>query len=196
MPEPEAGEVTRLLLAWERGEAAALERLLPIVHGELRRIARRHMRRENPGHTLQTTALVNEAYIRLVEGQQVRWKDRVHFFAVAARLMRRILVDSARSKKYLKRGGGAAKTTLLESQVGAPGQRRDLLALDDALNVLAATDERMSRVVELRVFGGLSVAETAAALKVSPDTVLRDWRLAKKWLRRELGKNGMEPNDA
>jgi len=186
MSESGSQEITRLLTAWGQGEPAALERLIPLVHAELRRIARRYMGRENPGHTLQTIALVNEAYIRLVEGKPVSWQNRAHFFAVSAQLMRRILVDSARSRRYLKRGGGSAKATLLESRVGSPGRGRDLIALDDALIALAANDQRKSRVVEMRVFGGLSVGETAEVLKVSPDTVLRDWRLAKAWLAREM----------
>jgi RNA polymerase sigma factor (TIGR02999 family) len=146
------------------------------------------MAREHPRHTLQTTALVNEAYLRLINARQVGWQNRAHFFAVSAQLMRRILVDFARSRNYLKRGGGAQKVTLDEALVVSPEPGQDLVALDDALKALAVTDARKSRVVELRFFGGLSVEETAEVLKVSPDTVLRDWRLAKVWLAREMAK--------
>ena len=180
--------ITELLLAWSRGEQAALEKLVPRVHAELRRVAHRYMARERTGHTLQTTALVNEAYLRLINVEQVRWQNRAHFFAVSAQLMRRILVDFARSRNYLKRGGGAQKVTLDEAMVVSQEPGQDLVALDDALKALAVTDARKSRVVELRFFGGLSVEETAEVLKVSPDTVLRDWRLAKVWLAREMGK--------
>src|ERR1700730_18142041 len=146
------------------------------------------MYRERPGHTLQTTALVNEAYLRLIDARQVHWQNRAHFFAVSAQLMRRILVDFVRSKHYLKRGGGAQKVTFDEALVASPEQGHDLVALDYALTALALTDARKSRVVELRFFGGLSVEETAEVLKVSPDAVMRDWKLAKAWLAREMGK--------
>ena len=179
------GTVTGLLMAWRGGNEAALEQLVPLVHEELHRIARGCMRGERLGHSLQATALVNEAYMRLIGAQQVDWQNRVHFLAVSARLMRRILVDFARSKKYQKRGGGVEPVTLDEGLVvSEPG--RDLVALDEALDALAKMDERKSKVVEMRFFGGLSVEETAAALGVSPDTVMRDWRLAKAWLLREL----------
>jgi RNA polymerase sigma-70 factor, ECF subfamily len=179
------GTVTGLLMAWRGGDDAALEQLVPLVHEELHRIARGCMRGERAGHSLQATALVNEAYLRLIGAQQVDWQNRVHFLAVSARLMRRILVDFARSKKYQKRGGGAQPVTLDEALVVAePG--RDLMALDEALDALGKLDERKARVVEMRFFGGLSVEETAAALGVSGDTVMRDWRLAKAWLLREL----------
>jgi RNA polymerase sigma factor (TIGR02999 family) len=172
-------------MAWRGGDEAALEQLVPLVHEELHRIARGCMRGERPGHSLQATALVNEAYLRLIGAQQVDWQNRVHFLAVSARLMRRILVDFARSKKYQKRGGGAQAVTLDEALVVAePG--RDLVALDEALDALAKMDERKARVVEMRFFGGLSVEETAAVLGVSGDTVMRDWRMAKAWLLREL----------
>ncbi len=172
-------------MAWRGGNEAALEQLVPLVHEELHRIARGCMRGERPGHSLQATALVNEAYMRLMGAQQVDWQNRVHFLAVSARLMRRILVDFARSKKYQKRGGGVEPVTLDEGLVvSEPG--RDLVALDEALDALAKMDERKSKVVEMRFFGGLSVEETAAALGVSPDTVMRDWRMAKAWLLREL----------
>src|ERR1700745_1397626 len=180
--------VTGLLLAWIRGEQAALEKLVPLVYAELRRIAHRYMNRERRGHTLQTTALVNEAYVRLIDASQVRWQDRAHFFAISAQLMRRILVDFARSRGYLKRGGGAHKMPFEEGLAVSPLPGPDLVALDDALKLLAVKDSRKSQVVELRFFGGLSVEETAEVLKVSPDTVQRDWRLAKAWLAREMGK--------
>jgi len=177
--------VTGLLLAWRGGDEAALEQLVPLVHQELHRIARGCMRGERAGHSLQATALVNEAYLRLIGAQQVDWQNRVHFLAVSARLMRRILVDFARAKNYQKRGGGAQAVTLDEALVVVePG--RDLVAIDEALDALAKMDERKAKVVEVRFFGGLTVEETAAALSVSPDTVMRDWRLAKAWLMREL----------
>jgi RNA polymerase sigma factor (TIGR02999 family) len=181
-------EVTQLLLAWGKGDPAALEALTPVVYDELRRLARHYMGNERVGHTLQATALVNEAYMRLVDIHKVQWQNRAHFFAMSARLMRRILVDSARSRKYQKRGAGAQKVSLDERLlVAEPG--RDLVALDDALNELAKVDERKRKVVEMRFFGGLSVEETAEALGVSVDTVMRDWKLAKAWLLRELGTN-------
>ena len=182
--------VTRLLLDWTEGDEAALQQLLPIVHGELRRLARRQMAGERPGHLLQATALVNEAYLRLVDLKQMRWQNRAHFFAMAARLMRRILVDDARSRGYQKRGGGVQQITFAESLPVSDEQPTDLAALDDALQVLAVVDDRKSRVVELRFFGGLSVEETAEVLKISPETVKRDWKFAKNWLLRELGGKG------
>jgi RNA polymerase sigma factor (TIGR02999 family) len=173
-------------VAWSEGDEAAFERLMPVVHDELRRLARRYMAGERRGHTLQATALVNEAYLRLIEVKKVRWQNRAHFFAMSARLMRRILVDFARSKGYQKRGGGGQKVTLDDALLvgGEPG--RDLVALDDALTAFAEMDPRKSQVVELRFFGGLTVPETAEVLKVSPETVMRDWSLAKVWLMREL----------
>jgi RNA polymerase sigma factor (TIGR02999 family) len=180
-----SGSVTGLLRAWRAGDGAALERLTPLVYDELRRIARRSLRRERAGHSLQATALVHEAYLRLVGAQAVEWQDRAHFFAMAARLMRRVLVDHARARARDKRGGGV--TALALDEAHAPiDQGRGLLALDDALHGLTALDPRRGRVVELRCFGGLSVAETAAVLGVSADTVMRDWKLARAWLRREL----------
>jgi RNA polymerase sigma-70 factor, ECF subfamily len=180
-------DVTRLLVAWRNGDRGALDALTPLVYTELRRLARRHMARERrPDHTLQTTALVNEAFIRLIDLKRIAWQDRAHFFAMSARLMRRILVDHARSRGYLKRGGGARKV-LLEDLEGPAAQRPvDVIALDDALEALSAIEPRKSQVVELRFFGGLTVEETAAVLDVSADTVKRDWRLARVWLRREL----------
>ncbi len=178
--------ITQLLLAWGQGDEAALSRMIPLVHRELQQIARRCMGGERGGHSLQATALVNEAYMRLVDVQQMNWQNRAHFLAMAARLMRRILVDHARSKGYDKRGGGSAKITLDDALIVPNEPGRDLVALDDALEALAKVDERKSRMIELRFFGGLSVEETAEVLHVSPDTVKRDWRLAKAWLLREL----------
>jgi RNA polymerase sigma factor (TIGR02999 family) len=193
---PSTKDVTQLLHAWSQGQDAALEELVPLVHQELRRLARKHMLGERPGHTLQATALVNEAYLRLVNSRKVNWQNRAHFFAISAQLMRRILVDYARARGYQKRGGGVPKVTLDEAWMGPQEKGHDLVALDDALNVLAGVDPRKSKVVELRFFGGLNVEETAEVLKVSPDTVLRDWRLAKAWLAREMRKAGAAGNEA
>jgi RNA polymerase sigma factor (TIGR02999 family) len=187
--------VTQLLLAWGDGQDAALERLLPLVHGELRRLARRYMFGERPGHTLQATALVNEAYLRLIDSRRVCWQNRAHFFAISAQLMRRILVDSARARGYQKRGGGIPKVTLDEGLIGPKEKGRDLVALDDALKALTDVDPRKAQVVELRFFGGMSVEETAEVLKVSAETVLRDWRLAKAWLGREMSKADAGKNE-
>ena len=189
-PDPSRPHVTELLLAWGRGDRSALDELVPVVHQELRRLARLQLRGERINHTLQTTALVNEAFIRLVDLRRIQWQDRAHFLSLSARLMRRILVDHARSRNYQKRGGGAMNVTLDEALVGSAERGADLLALDDALESLARQDPRKSQVVELRFFGGLSVDETAEALKVSPETVLRDWRLAKVWLLREVSGRG------
>ena len=166
---------------------AALDRLLPLVHRELRRLAGRHMRHERAGHTLQASALVNEAYLRLIEVKQVQWQNRAHFFAMASRLMRRILVDAARAKGYQKRNAGGSKVSLDEAVAVAAAPSQDFVALDDALNALEAVDARKSKVVEMRFFGGMSEEETAAALHLSVGTIKRDWRLAKAWLARELG---------
>lgn len=179
-------DATELLLAWGRGEDAALDRLLPLVHEELRRVARRHMRHERVGHTLQATALVNEAYLRLIQVKQVHWQDRVHFIAMASRVMRRILVEAARAKGFQKRGAGAHKVSLDEALMVQEASSPDFLALDVALTTLEKIDPRKCKVVEMRFFGGLSVEETAEALHVSTGTVMRDWRLAKSWLAREL----------
>ncbi len=179
-------EITRLLKAWGQGDQAALDRLTPAVYDELRRMARRYMRRERDGHTLQTTALVNEAYLRLVDVHNVSWQDRAHFFAVSAQMMRRILVDAARARASERRGGGAVRAELEEIPDLSSGRDREIVAIDDALKELAEMDPRKARVVELRFFGGLSVEESAEVLKVSPQTVLRDWKLAKAWLMREL----------
>jgi len=187
--EPAAGEISALLRAWSGGDQGALERLTPIVYDELHRLARRYMKRERPGHSLQATALVNEAYMRLVDYRRIAWQDRAHFFAVSAQLMRRILVEHAR-RHNLKRGGGMPHVSLEEAAVvgiDAGGNRTaDFVALDDAMNALARHDPRKVQVVEMRFFGGLSVEETAEVLKVSPITVMRDWSTAKAWLYREL----------
>jgi RNA polymerase sigma-70 factor, ECF subfamily len=181
-------QITELLVAWGNGDEAALEQLTPLVYNELHRLARRYMGRERPGHTLQTSALVNEAYIRLIDWQNVRWQNRAHFLGVSAQIMRRILVDFARSREYAKRGGGARQVSLAEA-AGIPGERgADLVALDEALHLLAELDDRQSRVVELRFFGGLSLEESAEVLKVSVGTVRRDWSLARAWLHRQLSR--------
>jgi len=179
-------DVTELLRAWSDGQDGALDQLLPLVEAELRRLARGYMSRERRGHTLQVTALVNEAFLRMTDARHLRWQDRTHFLGIAARLMRRVLVDHARARGYRKRGGDAQRVTLTESLVVSPEPDLDLVTLDRALNALAAVDERKGRVIDLRFFGGLSVEETADVLHVSPDTVKRDWRLAKLWLLREL----------
>ena len=179
--------ITQLLIRWRSGDQSVLDDLLPKVYDELRRLARRHMRREGAGHSLQTTGLVNEAYLRLVDQTNVRWQNRAHFFGIAAQLMRRILVDHARTRKRLKRGGGALRISLNEAEAIAPESPTDLLVLDEALVRLAEFDPRKSRIVELRFFGGLSIEETAEVLQVSPGTVMHDWTLAKAWLYRALG---------
>jgi RNA polymerase sigma factor (TIGR02999 family) len=179
-------EVTDLLLAWNQGQSSALDQLIPLVHGELRLLAHRYMAGERPGHSLQTTALVNEAYLRLVDCSRVQWQDRAHFLAVSARLMRRVLVDIARSRGYMKRGGGVRRLSLEQSPNILRPTDPNLIALDDALNALAAIDPRKTQVIELRFFGGLTAEEAAEVLRVSPDTVLRDWKLAKAWLHKEL----------
>jgi RNA polymerase sigma-70 factor, ECF subfamily len=181
-------QVTALLQAWGSGDETALQELAPIVESHLRRVARRYMRRERAGQTLQPTALVNEAYLRLADLGHVHLSDRAHFFALSARLMRRILVDLARAKGNQKRGGDVRRVSVDEGRVVSPEPGADLVAVDEALAAFATVDPRRAQVVELRVFGGLSVAETAAALQVSPDTVMRDWKVAKVWLARELAK--------
>jgi RNA polymerase sigma-70 factor (ECF subfamily) len=177
---------TELLLAWGRGEKAALDRLVPMVHHELVRMARRFMAGERPNHTIQATALVNEAYLRLIQIDRVKWQNRAHFFAVAARLMRRILVDAARARSKDKRGGGMPKLSLDEALIPAAEREHDLVALDEALQALSAGYPRHGDVVELRFFGGLTLDETAEVLGVSRDTVKRDWRFAKLWIVREM----------
>lgn len=194
MSRLEPNEITGLLLAWGGGDKTALDRLMPLVYDELRRLAHRYMSRERPGHTLQTTALVNEAYVRLVNWKEVRWENRAHFFAVSAHMMRRILVDFARDKQYLKRGGGALRVSLSEAAALTECRAADLVALDEALTALTKQDERKGQVVEMRFFGGLSVKEVGEVLKVSEETVMRDWRLAKVWLLRELGREAVSEN--
>jgi RNA polymerase sigma factor (TIGR02999 family) len=183
---PPPKQVTALLRAWSDGNEGALEQLLPLVEAELRRLARIYMARERRGHTLQTTALVNEAFVRLVDTKGLRWQDRAHFLGISARLMRRVLVDHARARGYQKRGGGAQRVTLTDALAIAPESSLHLIDLDRALDSLAAVDPRKAKVVELRFFGGLSVEETANVLHLSTDTIKRDWRLAKLWLLREL----------
>jgi RNA polymerase sigma-70 factor, ECF subfamily len=187
-------KVTDLLQAWGNGDESALEHLTPLVYDELHRLARRHMSRESEGHTLQTTALINEVYLRLVDFQGVRWQDRAHFFAVCARLMRRILVDFARSQQSLKRGGNNLKVTLEENLAFTPNAPTQLLVLEEALNKLSEVDSRKSNIIELRFFGGLTVKETAEVLQVSPDTVMRDWSLARAWLLREMDQEQRRAN--
>ncbi|HEX8475378.1 MAG TPA: sigma-70 family RNA polymerase sigma factor [Pyrinomonadaceae bacterium] len=182
-----APDITKLLLAWSDGDQAALAKLMPMVEHELHRLASHYMHGENPGHTLQTTALVNEAYLRLANQKHVRWQNRAHFFGIAARIMRRILLNYARDRHRLKRGGGAVQVSLSEVAAISPEKSDELIALDEALTRLSATDERKGRVVELRYFGGLSVEETAHVLNLSPITVIRDWNMARAWLAREIG---------
>lgn len=188
MSAEERHEITGLLVAWGGGDKSALDRLMPLVYDELRRLAHRYMSNERPGHTLQTTALVNEAYLRLVNWKEVQWQNRAHFFGVSAQMMRRILVDFARDRQYLKRGGGAMQVSLSDASSFAECRAADLVALDEALTALTKQDERKGQVVEMRFFGGLSIKEVAEVLKVSEETVMRDWRLAKVWLLRELGR--------
>ena len=185
---PSTHDVTQLLKAWTTGDERALEKLTPLVYEQLHRIAQRCMAGERTGHTLQATALVNEVYLQLVDCRQINWQDRAHFFAVSAQLMRRILVDFARSRGYQKRGGGAPQMSLDEAVSVSIEPDANLVALDDALKALAALDGRKSKVIELRFFGGLSIEETAEVLRVSADTVVRDWKLAKVWLLRELSE--------
>jgi RNA polymerase sigma factor (TIGR02999 family) len=192
MTQPSTHEISELLVAWGSGDQSALERLMPLVYDELHRLAHRYMSGERDGHTLQTTALVNEAYLRLVNWRDVRWQNRAHFFGVSAQMMRRILVDFARDRKYLKRGGGAIQVSLGEAAALVDVRSADLVALDEALTALAQVDSRKAQVVEMRFFGGLSVKEVAEVLKVSEETVMRDWRLAKVWLLRELDQNRAE----
>lgn len=181
-------EITQLLISWGNGDRAALDQLIPLVFADLKAIAHRRLSHERQGHPLQTTELVNEAYLKLVHEREMQWQNRAHFFAVAAQLIRNILVDYARTKNYAKRGGGAVHVPLDEALVISDERAADVVALDDALQALAAFDERKSKVAELRFFAGLSVEETAEVLKISPETVTRDWRVAKAWLRKELGK--------
>lgn len=188
MSEGPDHEVTSLLQAWSAGDQQALDKLAPLVYQELHRTAHRYMARENAGHTLQTTALVNEVYLRLVNVQKVDWQGRAHFYAICARMMRRVLTDFARSRRYLKRGGDAVHLPFEETLFAGPEDQPDIVDLDEALNILASMDQRKTQVVELRFFGGFSVEETAKVLGVSVETVYRDWKLAKVWLMRELRK--------
>ena len=191
---PSSGQITELLQSWRQGDRSAIEKLLPLVYDELHRLAQRYMADERPEHTLQTTELVNEAYLRLVDSAHTTWENRTHFFGVCAQVMRHILVDWARSRQALKRGGDARALDLDEALAVAKQPGTDLVAIDDALVALTAVDPRKGQVVELRFFGGLSVKETAEVLKVSPETVHRDWKLAKIWLRRELSEGGSRGN--
>jgi RNA polymerase sigma factor (TIGR02999 family) len=187
-------EVSRLLLNWGQGDRAAFDELVPLVYDELRRLARHFMRREREGHTLQTTALVNEAYVRLVDQRSVRWQNRAHFFAIAAQLMRRILVDHARSRRYAKRGGEARQVSFDEAAIVSRERCAELVAVDDALTDLAARDPRKSQIVELRFFGGLNIEETAEVMGISPTTVQREWRSAKAWLYQAI-REGADSED-
>jgi RNA polymerase sigma factor (TIGR02999 family) len=192
MDGPPPGEVSQLLRAWNNGDKAALDRLMPLVYDELRRMAKNHIDRQQPGHTLQTTVLIHEAYLRLVGQQTKRWQNRSHFFAVGAQAMRHILVDYARSRHSAKRGGGERTLSLDEAALVADERAAALVALDEALTELAALHPRQSRVVECRFFGGLTAEETAEVLQVSSDTIGRDWRMAKAWLRRALDHRGTD----
>ncbi|MBI4894056.1 MAG: sigma-70 family RNA polymerase sigma factor [Acidobacteria bacterium] len=192
MAEP-APQITELLKAWSSGDPAAFDRLAPLVYAELRKMAGRYMRRENAGITLQPTALVNEVYLRMIDVRGVQWKDRAHFFAISAQMMRRILVDAARARGAGKRGGGVQHLNLKDSIDGMWDRDSQLVALDDALSALAAFDARRAKVVELRFFGGLSVEETAEVLRISPQTVMRDWKLARAWLLRQLSAEASTP---
>ena len=183
---PSPHQVSQLLIAWGKGDRAALDELMPLVYEELRRLAHQLISRERPGHTLQTSALVNEAYLRLIDQKSIHWQDRAHFFGIAARLMRQVLVDYARKRCYAKRGGDARRVPLDEAMVVSRERAADVVALDDALKSLAEMDPRQSQIVELRFFGGLSIEETAEVLAVSQGTVMRDWTLAKAWLHRAV----------
>jgi RNA polymerase sigma factor (TIGR02999 family) len=187
--KPLPQDVTQLLVAWRNGDEGARDELLPLVYQELHRLAHQYMSRERPGHVLQTSALVNEAFLRLIDQRDVQWQNRAHFVGLAGQMMRRILVDYARNRAYLKRGGSAIQVSLDEELIVSEERSADVVALDDALESLARLDERKSRLVELRFFGGLSIEETAEVLGVSPGTVMRDWTLAKAWLRREMSEN-------
>lgn len=188
MTSPSPDEVTQLLLDWSSGDKAALDKLMPLVYEELRRLAHHYMGRERPGHTLQTTAIVNEAYLQLIDQKNVQWQNRAHFFGIAAHLMRRVLASYARSRHYAKRGGGARQVSLEEAMIVSEERAADMVTLDDALTALAEIDQRKSQIVEMRFFGGLTVEDTAEVLGVSPGTVMRDWTMAKAWLRREISR--------
>jgi RNA polymerase sigma-70 factor (ECF subfamily) len=189
---PASQDMTQLLVAWSEGDQSALERLLPLVNTELRRLAGHYMRRENPGHTLQTSALVNEAYLRLIDQKNVRWQNRAHFFGIAAQLMRRILIDHARKAQYQKRGGGAVQVSLDEAVAVVEARAAELLAVDEALERLTAMDARKGRIVELRFFGGMTEEETAEVIGISVPTVQREWRAAKAWLHRMLSEGRVD----
>ena len=186
MTIPTSQNVTEMLIAWGQGDEAARDALIPLVYDQLRRIARHHLRGERAGHTLQTSALVNEAFLRLVDQRNVHWQNRAHFFGIAAQMMRRILVDYARNRRYAKRGGSVRQVSFNEALIVSAERSTEIVALDEALKGLAKLDQRKSQIVELRFFGGLSIDETAKALGVSPGTVMRDWTFAKAWLRREM----------
>src|SRR5258705_4091738 len=186
-----SNEVTQLLVAWGKGDQTALDQLMPLVYSELHRLAHRHIKKERPGHTLQPSALLNETFLRLVDQRDVHWQSRAHFFSIAAQMMRRILVDYARSRRYAKRGGDARQVTFDEELMVSRQLSADVIELHDALNELAAIDERKGTVVELTFFGGLSIEETAEVLGVSPGTVMRDWTLAKGWLRLAMESTGL-----
>jgi RNA polymerase sigma-70 factor (ECF subfamily) len=188
MSQSSTHEVTQLLIAWSSGDKAALDKLMPLIHQELRRLAHHYMSRERADHTLQTTALVNEAYLRLVNRKEAQWQNRTHFFAIAATLMRNILVDHARSHGYAKRGGGALRTELDEAMVVSQERAAEVVALDDVLTQLAVFDPQQGQIVELRFFGGLTIEETADVLDLSPATIKREWKTAKAWLYHELAK--------
>jgi RNA polymerase sigma-70 factor (ECF subfamily) len=184
--DPSPHEVTQLLVAWSNGDQEVRDELMSVVYQELHRLAHHYMKRESPGHTLQTSALVNEAFLKLIDQRNVQWRNRAHFFGIAAQMMRRILVDYARQRRYAKRGGDAPQVTLNEELMVSDQRSADVVALDEALSELARFDDRKSKVVELRFFGGLSIEETAEVLAVSPGTVMRDWTLAKAWLQRAM----------
>src|ERR1051326_1638786 len=189
-PDLPQQQVTQLLIAWSKGDQVARDELMPLVYEELHRLAHRYMNRERPGHTLQTSALVNEAFIKLIDQTNVEWQSRAHFFGLAAHLMRRILVDHARNRQYQKRGGAVQRVSFEEALIVSQERVDEVVALDDALKDLARFDQRKSQIVELRFFGGLSIDETAELLKVSPGTVMRDWTLAKAWLRKQIVEVG------
>ena len=190
-----SNEITELLIAWSGGDKNALDQVMQIVYEELHRLAHRHLAKERQDHTLQTTALVNEAYLKLIDQKRVKWQSRSHFFALSSQLMRRILVDYARARQYAKRGGGASALPLDEALIVAPERAAEMIALDEALTELAKHDERKARVVELRFFAGMSIEETAELLRVSPGTVMKDWTLAKAWLQREMERSKADQND-
>ena len=192
MNSPASHDVTQLLVAWSDGDQAARDRLMSVVYEELHRLAQRYMRRESPGHTLQTSALVNEAFLRLVDQRNVHWQNRSHFFAIAAQMMRRILVDYARSRNYAKRGGGEQALSLDEGLIVSDERSAEVVAVHEALEELAKFDARKGQIVELRFFGGLTIDETAEVLGVSPGTVMADWTMAKAWLRREISPQAVD----